>query len=245
MIPVPTDLILYALIAAGLVFWLRSVLGTRHGEERERPNPFTQTQTPEKKVSANPLDDLAGEMGLETSEKPVLPRNVMIVSDAVQAGLDDIARVESGFDVVRFSQGAQDAFAMVVEAFGAGDRDTLQDLLEPQVYAAFDSAIVQREKDGHTMQTEIHAIRRLEFLDARIDDKKAYITVRFVADETCVVKDSAGQILSGNPERITEMNDIWVLSKPLKTRDPRWFVAETRDGDVKEQSRTPIPDSAH
>ena len=36
----PADLIVYALVAAGLVFWLRSVLGTRHGEEREHPNPF-------------------------------------------------------------------------------------------------------------------------------------------------------------------------------------------------------------
>ena len=27
-------------VAAGLIFWLRSILGTRHGEERERPNPF-------------------------------------------------------------------------------------------------------------------------------------------------------------------------------------------------------------
>ena len=41
----PADLIVYAVVAAGLIFWLRSILGTRHGEEHERPNPFL---TPEK-----------------------------------------------------------------------------------------------------------------------------------------------------------------------------------------------------
>ena len=29
------DLLVYALVAAGLVFWLRSILGTRHGDERQ------------------------------------------------------------------------------------------------------------------------------------------------------------------------------------------------------------------
>ena len=30
------ELLIYALVAGGLVFWLRSILGTRHGEERDR-----------------------------------------------------------------------------------------------------------------------------------------------------------------------------------------------------------------
>ena len=36
----PADLIIYALITAGLIFWLRSILGTKHGEERERNVAF-------------------------------------------------------------------------------------------------------------------------------------------------------------------------------------------------------------
>jgi hypothetical protein len=43
---VAVDLIIYAVIAAGLIFWLRSILGTRHGDERERPNPFAETVMP-------------------------------------------------------------------------------------------------------------------------------------------------------------------------------------------------------
>lgn len=238
-----TDLILYALIAAGLVFWLRSVLGTRHGDERERPNPFTVVQTPPKdRNNDRALEDDMGMMIMPDS-KPALPKNVFIESSTAQNGLDDIARVESDFDVAKFSQAAQDAFAIVVEAFGAGDRDTLKNLTEPQVYAAFEGALVAREKAGETVSTEIHAIKRAEILDARIDSKKAYITLRFIADETCVVKNKAGEIINGHPDKITQMNDLWVFAKPLKSRDPRWFVHETRDGDVKEESKTPIPDS--
>ncbi len=238
------ELILYAVIAAGLVYWLRSILGTRHGDERERPNPFT-TSTAEQKtseLSAIKVNDDVITLPLGET-RPQLPRNVTIASEAAERGLADIARNAIEFDAAKFSQNAQDAFAMIVESFAEGDRDTLKNLLEPKVFAAFDRAIADRESKGEKMTTEIHAVRRAEILDAKQDSGTAYITVRFIADETCVVRDAGGAILSGDPERITEMNDIWIFSHPLRSRNPAWLVHETRDGDVKEDHKTPVPDS--
>ena len=40
------EIVIFAMIAAFLVYRLRSVLGRRTGEERQRPNPFTLTPTP-------------------------------------------------------------------------------------------------------------------------------------------------------------------------------------------------------
>jgi len=239
---VQTDLILYGLIAAGLVFWLRSILGTRHGDERERPNPFTVVQQPKESDLEKALDDDMGVMSLDP-KAPELPKNVSIASKNVELAFEDLARVEAGFDVGKFAQAAQDAFAIVVEAFGAGDKDTLKNLTEPQVYAAFDAAISKRIAAGESMTTEIHTIRRAEIMDVKIDDKKAYVTIRFVADETCIIKNKDGVVIMGDADKTTEMNDIWVFAKPLKSRDPRWFVSETRDGDIKEDVRTPIPDT--
>lgn len=232
------DLILYALVAAGLVFWLRSVLGTRHGDERERPNPFTAAPQTEAAVGEEAV------AGLPLAEtKPVLPRNVTVSNEEVERGLSDIAKKDPDFDIGRFSMGAQDAFALIVESFAAGDRETLKPLLEPSVYEAFDKSIAAREQSGETISTEIHAVRKADILDVRQDAQKTLITVRFIADETCIVKNKDGVVISGDPERIVEMNDIWVFSKPTKSRDPRWFLAETRDGDVKEEHRTPVPDA--
>ena len=116
----------------------------------------------------------------------------------------------------------------VVEAFAEGDRETLKDLLSSAVYNAFEHAIADRESRGETQKTEIHAIRKAEVMDARVKDKTALVTVRFRADETSVTKDSLGQIISGHPDKITEMRDIWVFARPLRSRDPRWLVQETR-----------------
>ncbi len=236
-------LILYALIAGGLVFWLRSILGTRHGDERDRPNPFV-APVPEK-PRADPVTDPAFKedgsgvplVGIRSS----LPRNVTVASDEVERGLAEIARSDRDFDVVKFSQNAQDAFVMIVEAFAKGDREFLEEMLEPSVYDGFDKVIRDRNEKGEQFATEIHAVRKAEIMAARVDAKTAYITVRFIADETCVIKNREGAILSGDPDRITEMNDIWTFSKPLKSREPIWLLHETRDGDVNEDHKTPVP----
>jgi predicted lipid-binding transport protein (Tim44 family) len=240
---VDATLILYALVAAGLVFWLRSVLGTRNGEERERPNPFT-TPAPDKardSLDAGIKDDL---IALPLNDaRPVLPRNVTMGNEGVERGLMEIARADKEFDLAKFSLGAQDAFAIIVEAFAAGDRDTLKNLLEPSVYTSFNHAMVEREDRGESMATEIHAVRKMDILDVKFDGRVAYVTIRFVADETCVIKDREGKVMSGDPERITEMNDIWTFSRIVRNRDPIWLLHETRDGDVKEDHKTPVPDA--
>lgn len=234
------DLIIYAVVAAGLVFWLRSVLGTRHGDERERPNPFNTPVRDAADNAADPLGDDVAKLSLD-GEKPSLPPNVTIASTSIENTLSDIARQEPDFNVAKFSTAAQDAFALIVEAFAANDRDLLKDLLEPSVYDAFDSAIKAREEKGETMSNQIHAVKKANIIDARIESRTAYVTIQFIAHETCVVRDRDGNITFGHPDRITEMNDVWTFSKPLRSSDPKWFLHETRDGDHNNTNL--IPDS--
>ena len=240
-------LILYALVAGGLVFWLRSILGTRSGEERERPNPFTaptpDKQQPARDPAADPV--LHGDVvTLPLADvRPSLPRNVTLLDETVEQGISAIARADRTFDIGKFAMNAQDAFVLIVESFAAGDRDMLKDLLEPQVYAAFDRVIAEREARGEKLSTEIHSVRKIEFMDARFDGRESVLTIRFIADETCVIRDKDNIVLSGDPDRITEMNDIWTFAKPVKSRDPIWLLRETRDGDVGEEHKTPVPDA--
>mgnify|MGYP000194541360 CR=1 FL=1 len=154
---------------------------------------------------------------------------------------EEVIEAFKDFDINFFLEGAQEAFVIVVEAFGEGDRDTLNGLLAPNVFDAFDQAIAEREKNDETMQTEIHAIKKAEITDARLDRKTALITVRFTAEETSVIKDSNGEIVSGHPDKVTQMRDMWVFSREVRARDPRWFLHETK-GDFDGDNET-IPNS--
>ncbi len=241
----PADIILYALIAAGLVLWLRNILGTRHGEERDRPNPFaTPLEKPAPAKAAEPIrDEPAGAMLALPETPPVLPKNFTI-APAAETGLQEIARADRAFDLTHFAAGAADAFAYVVESFADGDRETLKDLLAPSVYQSFDAALRDREVRGENVKTEIHAVRKADLIRAVLRDKMVYLSVRFTADETCVIRDKAGEIIAGDPDHVTEMIDVWTFGRALKSRDPRWLVYETSDGDISEDHKTPLPDSA-
>lgn len=244
----PADLLIYAIVAAGLVFWLRNILGTRHGDERDRPNPFVRPPEdkqpgPAKAGAATPA--MAAGIGsntLESGPAPALDRN-MAVDKTAETGLADIARADRTFDTLNFLRGAQDAFVMIVEAFAKGERETLKPLLAEPVYKAFADAITAREATGQQAHVEIHAIRKAEIIAARVQGRDAFITVRFIADETNLLHDSANLLLQGNPERIMETIDVWTFVRDTKSREPGWLLVETSDEDAAQHPHKTVPDA--
>lgn len=241
---VPVDILLYALVAAGLVFWLRSILGTRQEDEPASTNPFTSKDETEKKPSGftPPIEEMTFGLSDKTGSED-LPRHVSVLEKA-EAGLSDIARTDRNFDRLNFVEGAEGAFIMIVEAFAKGETETLKGLLSESVYKAFEQVIQDRADKQETVNTEIHSVRHLEILDAVLADRKAIVTVQFTADETCVIRDKDGNIVSGDPDRVTEMKDIWVFARDVKSKDPVWELVETRDGEQQEDHKTPVPDAS-
>lgn len=238
------DLIIYGVVAAGLIVWLRSILGTRHGDERHRANPYV---APTSKVVD--LDSMRKPGGEERTPSTVNkinelfenPTDILSIQEAAKPDLIEISKADRRFDIYDFLTKAQDAFAIVVEAFADGDRDTLQGLLTDTVYRPFDEEISRREEADEDMATDIHAIRKAEVLDAKLHKKQAFITVRFIAEETSVTRDKDGEIITGHPDKVTEMNDIWIFGRDIRSSDPRWWVHETRGG--FEEDNDSIPNS--
>jgi predicted lipid-binding transport protein (Tim44 family) len=235
----PADIIIYALIAIGLILWLRSLLGMRPDDDANRPSPFLE---PDK--SARPMQNPASPAAPIATPRPAgglnpdgtvninagLGRN-MSISDAAQAGIMAIVRNDRTFDAGKFLTGAQDAFVMIVEAFAHGDRETLRNLLDAPLCATFESALAEREKNGEHASVEIHAVRHADIVDARLDNRTAYITVRFVADETNLLYAQDDTLLHGHPDRVTETIDIWTFTRDTRSRAPGWFLTATRDED--------------
>ncbi|MBI1327605.1 MAG: Tim44/TimA family putative adaptor protein [Alphaproteobacteria bacterium] len=217
------DLIIYAVIAAGLVLWLRSVLGTRHGDERERANPFTPPadETAVKEVLAEIIQD-----------------RVSGFSDEAHAALAKIRSMQSGFDLAKFASNARDAFTMIVTAFSTGDRDTLKMLLTPSMYQSFDQALREREKTGETLETEIHNVKKVEVVDAALDGHTASLTLKISASETIVHRDSAGRVIEGDENHVIDMVDLWTFSRDMKSKDPTWYLSATADGEREIHGQT-------
>ena len=231
----------YAIVAAGLIFWLRSILGTRSQDEMDQPAPRLELGEDGKVINLDAPDTQKTPDKLALIEQLAEnPKDNMSIAGPVPViGLTEIAKADRDFDVYEFLKATQDVFVYVVESFADGDRDTLQNLLSAEVFDAFDGAITDRERAGETMQAEIQSIQKSEIVEARLDGKQALVTVRFFADEVSVTYDEDQTIIAGHPDKPTQMRDLWTFARNIKSRDPRWLVVETREDGVNDIETIP------
>lgn len=240
---IPADLLIYIIIAGALVVWLRNTLGTRSGDERQRPNPF-ENQPPASNQTVEPIPANSEEGAIPLSDlSDNALKNIAFESEDAKDGFMEIARADRMFHPQDFIKNAKEAFVIVVEAFADGDKEMLSELLAPQVYEGFEAAIDERSRTGESVDTEIHAVQAADVNEAGIRDGFAFVTLRIRAEETAVIRDRDGKIISGDPDRITEMADLWTFGRKLKSKDPTWLIYETQDGEP-EDHKTPLPDAS-
>ncbi len=131
-------------------------------------------------------------------------------------------------DPAMFIDGAKKAYALVVEGFAKGDRDTLEPLLTPKVFGRYEKAITDRESRNHSTVTEIDRIAETEILESRRNGQVITVKVRFKADISTETKDKDGQRVSGDLTRLNTVEEIWTFEKDAGNRDPNWKLAGVR-----------------
>ena len=193
------ELIIFAGLAAIVLYQLYSVLGRRVGRQPEDNKAAVETT------------------GAVRAPPPSEP-----VDDGVAlTGLAALRSRDPGFDVSRFLAGAKSAYEMIVKAFAEGDRDMLKNLLAPQVLTSFEGAIDEREKEGRTETVEFFHAPRADLEKADVAGDVARVVVRFLAEFRSRTKGPEGE---GVDDRRTA--ELWTFERNLKSRDPNWTLVD-------------------
>lgn len=226
------DIIFFAMLAAFVAFRLRGVLGRRTGHEQQPPRRRTgavgqQPTRPGENVV--PLPERPGAQAPAGEERAAGPGGGIadVADDALKAGLTQIRLADPSFDLDGFLGGARAAFAMIVEAFGRGDKPALRPLLASQVFGEFARSIDDRERLGQVLTTELVAVRGAEVAAAGMRGTRARVQVRLVSEQINVTRDAAGELVDGDPKAIAEVVDLWTFERDTRARDPNWELAET------------------
>jgi predicted lipid-binding transport protein (Tim44 family) len=119
---------------------------------------------------------------------------------------------------------------MIVNAYAEGDRRALKNLLSREVYDGFEAVIRDREARGETVETKFVSIDATDITAAEIRGRNAQITVRFVSQLITVTRDRSGNVIEGNPEKVTEVTDVWTFARDVSSRDPNWKLVATESG---------------
>lgn len=224
----PLDILIFAVIAAVLVYRLKSVLGSRHGEERQRPNPFSFSPAPLKKNKAPVIDAVPVKPALSSDELAKIIDVEANKDGRIDTGLAEIAAADASFDLASFIGGAKAAFEIVVTAYNNGDKGTLKSLLSPKLFKDFERGIDARAAAGHATEVTLHRIKAARVIEAHLGGTMAYVTVDFDVEETTVTRDAGGNVVDGDPDRIFSVEDIWTFSRDVRSGDPNWTLIETR-----------------
>ena len=210
------QLLVLAGIAIFLILKLRSVLGTRDGFEKP-PIPLEDVRPRVREV-------------IEGGPDRDITDHVAEGSDAARA-LAQMKKAEPGFSVGPFLQGARGAYEMILMAFEKGELDRIRPFLSDDVEASFAEAIAQRERDGLSVEASFLGIKELVLHDATFTPESRFgeIAVRFVADQTYVVRNKAGEVVEGSPREVKKTRDIWTFARQMGSDDPNWQLVATGD----------------
>jgi len=218
---VTIEIVLLAMVAAFLGLRLYSVLGKRTGHEQEHTPRSMEPRANERR----PLEDAKPHVPDIAPAHAGTP--TMVYDSRAEAGMREILGADRNFDVGRFLEGAQAAYAMVLEAFWKGDKEELKSLCDEDVYESFAEVIDAREQRGEVLENQLVRIDNARISEADYQRPVARITVQFDADIAAVVKDKKGKLIAGSLSDAAEAHDVWTFRRDLSSADPNWLLDET------------------
>lgn len=229
---------LFFLVLAVVILWrLRSVLGTRTGNERPPFNPYERRRTgapesnednvvdlPPRREGVQPPrhDEETRVRKLETELERYASGN-----QSLQDGLKQIAGADPSFTPKGFLDGAVAAYEMIVTAFANGDRKTLRTLLDKDVFESFEGEISARESRRESVDFTFVGFNEVKLTEASFDKRVAQITVEFNAQVVSATQNESGELIDGDQEAVVSIADEWTFARPVKSRDPNWKLVAT------------------
>lgn len=217
------EVILYAAIATVVCVMFYSVLGKSVGRGPD------DAIDPENLI-LNPKED-----------KPIV--EPAMASEYEATGLQAIAKRDPDFSPAFFIDGAKQAYSMILEAFAAGDRESLSGLLSDETYEVYEAAISEREESGYKQVTDLGRLRKTSVNSAEVDGNTARISVLYEADLTSALLDEEGNVVQGDTDILSSISEVWTFEKDLKSSDPTWRLCDVEPSEGDELEADPTPDT--
>ena len=202
--PMNIILVLFAVVA---FVRLRAALGKRTGNE----DPLNEGKTIRSQFH-------------EKTKAPV-PKEETTMS--TEEALKQLATNDKNFSASSFTDGAKNAYKMIVTAYAEGDLKQVKSFLSKDVYGGFSAAIQSRKKSEQELFNEIVGFNEVSINKAILLERKIEITVLFETKIISYATDKSGQTIEGNQDSPQNINDVWVFEKSIKGADTSWLLIST------------------
>ena len=223
------DILIYAVIAAILLWRLWVVLGRRNEEDASRPNPFDVPPP----AAAPPPGPAPSNAALPApgvtpaGDVPVLRPIFNLAPTSLEGGIAQIKLLDPAFDERDFLRQAKADFAAILTAFAQGDLTPVDARLGAAVKRNFAAAIAARVAAGQVLQNRITRMVDVETAAARAEGGAASLTVRFVSEQENILRDAEQRVIGGETGRVEQLTDLWRFSRDTAVAGSVWQLVET------------------
>jgi predicted lipid-binding transport protein (Tim44 family) len=200
------EIIFFAVVAALVLGRLYQVLGQNRGAEPP-PNRGMHNIGASQTAPAN-ADD-ADQSGADDNK--VVQLRPRVYDGPGAAGIAAIGAIDRSFSPEGFIEGARQAYAMIVSAYGSGDEAALKPLVDQDVFEVYQGVMAQRRADG-AAKIEVVRLSEAKIVDAELDGKIARIDVAFSAD------------LAEGGDGLRGADEIWTFERATDSRNPNWLL---------------------
>ena len=195
------ELIIFAGLAAVVLFMLYTVLGRRVGRQPSDGFGISRLRAP---ADAPPA-------------RPAAPPAV----EVQHPGLAALKASDPGFELPKFLENARSAYEQIVKAFAGGDRETLKRLTAPAVFAVFEPELARRQAEGLSESVEFLHPPRADLEEADVTGPLARLKVRFLAELRSRVKAASAD----TPPQERRTAEFWTFERALDSQGAGWTLA--------------------
>ena len=204
---VSADIIILGFIAGFILYRLYITIG--------RKDDDGSINSIMKKSDFSEIIDISS-MVKTVDEQPI---HLSPVEIGLSAGFEDVVarvrKIEANFSLEKFLDGAKKAFEMVLLAFADDDRQTLENLLDNNIYKQFTSEIDKRIKNGVTLNLTLVALPKVEIKNIQLRNNILSIDVFYHSQQISILKNKTGEIIEGDVSQIDNVEDMWTFAKEL------------------------------
>jgi predicted lipid-binding transport protein (Tim44 family) len=153
------------------------------------------------------------------------------VSSAVkmQEKIQTVSEIFPTFNAEDFLDKAKKAFEIIFAAYAEEDKITLNDLLCQRMYSAFSMAIDDRKNKREKLEGVLVRFISAEIIDVAVKSNDVFLDVKFVTEQSNVLKNHLGEVIEGSSDYVETRTDIWTFSRKKISGNPKWLLYEIKN----------------
>ncbi|XP_054262357.1 mitochondrial import inner membrane translocase subunit TIM44-like [Macrosteles quadrilineatus] len=143
--------------------------------------------------------------------------------------LTEICKLDPNFDKSEFLRECEtDIIPNILEAMIRGELDILKDWCHEGAYNVLSTPLRQAKQLGYKFASKVLDIDNVDLYMGKVMDQGPILVITFTSQQILCVKDSKGNVIEGDPDKILRVNYTWVLCRDKTELNPKaaWRLLE-------------------